>query len=477
MCLFYWPNSAVRLEFSILSKKYPFARFLAAFVAMPIVAFAQLSTPSSSPATQAISSQAISSGNSIYADAKPRLIQIRSLIKSTGNQSSIGSGFFVTADGLALTNYHVISQVALEPDTYRLEFEGADGQRGSLELVAFDVNNDLAAVRLQPADVSSGKFTKINPFKISSRAQSAKSDAGLQKGERLFAMGNPLDLGFTIVEGTYNSLVTKVYGDRIHFSGALNAGMSGGPTVDSRGEVVGVNVAKRLDGELVSFLVPARFAAQLLQKAQDAEPMDPKSALQSIGIQLTERQAIFAKDFQSAPRQSSRLGGFEVTELNVPWLSCWSRSNAEAEPKPKFFAAANSCNAGSDVYLANNWMTGAFRYAHRLVINESLNSRQIHHTLNEGMRLSGGATRRFTAVRCDQKFVAIDSKLAQRVTLCSRAYRQLDSIYDFSIHLTSQFGSEQSLISEMRLSGVGWDNGIKILDKFVRSVQFTGKTP
>ena len=44
-------------------------------------------------------------------------------------------------------------------------------------------------------------------------------------------MGNPLDLGFTIVEGTYNGFVEKSYNPRMHFTGAINPGMSGGPAV------------------------------------------------------------------------------------------------------------------------------------------------------------------------------------------------------------------------------------------------------
>src|SRR5262249_59386101 len=87
------------------------------------------------------------------------------------------------------------------------------------------------------------------------------------KGERLYSMGNPLDLGFTIVEGTYNGLVDRSYNERIHFSGAINPGMSGGPTVTADGHAVGINVSKQLGGELVSFLVPARFAATLLASA------------------------------------------------------------------------------------------------------------------------------------------------------------------------------------------------------------------
>ena len=49
--------------------------------------------------------------------------------------------------------------------------------------------------------------------------------------------------------------------------------MSGGPALDARGRVIGVNVAKRLDAEQVSFLVPAEFARALLDKARQAAPM------------------------------------------------------------------------------------------------------------------------------------------------------------------------------------------------------------
>lgn len=68
----------------------------------------------------------------IYAAAPPRLLQIRTLVADAGHQASIGSGFLVSADGLAITNYHVISQVVLEPKTYRLEYTAADGSRGEL---------------------------------------------------------------------------------------------------------------------------------------------------------------------------------------------------------------------------------------------------------------------------------------------------------------------------------------------------------
>ncbi len=56
-----------------------------------------------------------------------------------------------------------------------------------------------------------------------------------------------------MTEGTYNGLVQRSFYPRIFFGGALNPGMSGGPALDDAGQVVGVNVSKRLDGDLLSF--------------------------------------------------------------------------------------------------------------------------------------------------------------------------------------------------------------------------------
>jgi S1-C subfamily serine protease len=94
----------------------------------------------------------------IYAEARPSLLQIRTLVEAAGRQSSIGSGFLVSKDGLAVTNYHVVSQYALEPKTYRLEFARPDGTQGALKLLAIDVANDLAIVQLDGKDLPFLKF-------------------------------------------------------------------------------------------------------------------------------------------------------------------------------------------------------------------------------------------------------------------------------------------------------------------------------
>src|SRR5258708_26926837 len=194
---------------------------------------AQTATPPAAPSTE--SPQPLSTAaERVYESAKPRILQIRTLLQAAGRQSTLGSGFLVSADGLAITNYHVVSQFALDPKTYRLEYLAPDGAKGTLKLLAFDVAHDLALVKVERAGLP---YFEFDPRALQDR---------LPKGERIYAMGNPLDLGFTIIEGTYNGLVDQSYDERIHFSGAINPGMSGGPVAGTDGKIVGVNVAKCL---------------------------------------------------------------------------------------------------------------------------------------------------------------------------------------------------------------------------------------
>src|SRR5579871_2582587 len=426
------------------------------------------------PPAFAVSSS--SAAERIYAAAPPRLLQFRTLVTGAERPSSTGSGFLVTADGLAITNYHVVSQFAFDPRTYRLQYIAADGNRGDAALLAIDLANDLAIVRIDKRDA---------PFFAFDEAAIA---GGLPKGERLYSMGNPLDLGFTINDGIYNGLVERSYNERMHFTGALNPGMSGGPAVTADGLVVGVNVAKRTGVELVSFLVPARFAAVLLERVRDNSP--PPLASEGgeradfraeIGRQLAAWQAGLYKSFGDSGFRAIAFGPYQAPEATAPWFTCSAQTNAGAIPKPRASINSMSCRSDTSLYVAHDLSTGAIQLGHSFVATADLNQFQFAAVLSRQSQppLAGGGSFRkwYTAQRCHEDFVAAAQNRPPqahpplRVVWCAQAYREFDSLYDVALTAVTEDNGTHALVSRLALQAVGYDAAIALSKRFLEAVQ------
>ena len=408
------------------------------------------------------------SGQAVFAAARARLLQIRTLVTDADQQqSTIGSGFLVSSDGLAITNYHVVSQFALEPQSYQLFYTASDGSKGPLQVVAIDIANDLAVVRLDRQDM---------PF---FRLDAADSDKSLPKGERLFSMGDPLDLGFTIVEGTYNGLVDRSYTERIHFSGAINPGMSGGPAVTADGRVVGINVSKLLQSDLVSFLVPVWHAALLLQQARDAPPFSPSALRAEIGRQLLAWQdGLYAKILNDKFRVA-KFGPYLAPESTAPWFTCWAQTNADRVPKPRATVDTTSCTGDTTLFIASDLSTGLIYLTHSYVHSVDLNQFQFAAFLSAESRpppfSSRGGQRWHTDERCHEDFVAAteaNERPPLRVIWCARAYRQFAGLYDVSVMIVTEDRDRQALVSRLSLQGVSYDNAIAMARRLIGMVQW-----
>ena len=428
-------------------------------------AVAAIALTAAAQAPQADAPAPISSAaESVYAVARPRLLQIRTLVDRADRQASIGSGLIVTADGLALTNYHVVSQYALEPSTYRLEYVAPDGSRGPLKLQAIDIVNDLAVVRL---DKPSATFFEFDPRAIAGT---------MPKGERLFAMGNPLDLGFTIVEGTYNGLVDFSYNERIHFSGALNPGMSGGPTVTAAGRIAGINVAKMTRGELVSFLVPARFAAALVDKASRNPPLTPQDARAEITRQLTAWQAGFVEAVADKGFRPASFGPYRAPESAVPWLNCWAQTNADATPKPRAILDTTQCSSRTWLFVADDLQTGQIDFSHAHARSVDLNTFQFAAFVSKmapPSRTGGYGGKRMTQPRCHEDFVEFGSGAGGpvlRVVWCARAYREFEGLYDVSVTAVTEDRGREALISRLNMRGLTYANSLALGRSFLGAI-------
>jgi len=181
--------------------------------------------------------------------AGPAVVHI-AVERGSGRQGT-GSGFVVSADGLILTNSHVVNGAKA------LEVGLADGQRGRARLIGEDADSDVAVIRTD-GDLS------VPPIVLS-------DSKNIRVGQLAIAIGNPLGFEQTVTTGvvsaTGRSLRARsgrLIDDVIQTDAALNPGNSGGPLVDSTGRVIGVNTAVIMGAQGICFSVASNTALYVL---------------------------------------------------------------------------------------------------------------------------------------------------------------------------------------------------------------------
>ena len=218
--------------------------------------------------------------------------------------TEIGSGVIVAADGVIVTNNHVVDEAD------RIEVTLADGRRFVANLVGADEKRDLAVLRIDAADLPSATW--------------GDSDS-LEVGEMVWAIGNPYGLDRTLTYGIISAVgrrgvVGNTFGNFLQTDASINPGNSGGPLVDVHGSIMGITTAIAQPGSKgIGFAIPSNSARRVCDEIiRDGfvesgflgiQPEDPPAGYSSVSGAALVRAVI--------PNAPADLGGIMPGDLVV----------------------------------------------------------------------------------------------------------------------------------------------------------------
>ena len=399
------------------------------------------------------------STDKIFEQIKPSLLQIRIKLNSGNSIAGYGSGFFVSQTGLVITNYHVVSDIVMDPETYSLEYLKNDNTTGPLQIMAIDVRNDLAILQLK------NDKTPFLPL------QKTK----LNKGNRCYSLGNPLHIGMSIVEGTYNGSVATEYNEFFHFTGAINPGMSGGPVVTENGVVLGVNKAIRLDGQMVGYVIPASYVSALIDKANIIPPRPNSELRADLNEQILAYQKEITNKLLEKPFITIDIGhGYHVPEKLTDFFDCGGYHTNTADKN--YTINSTICTGNSAISVNEELYSAGITFSHDLIHSDHMGIKNFsslcalfyEHSSDSKNSLKDNVGR----YACKEDTVT-SRKSTMRVILCERQYKELDGLYDVLMKIATLNEQKTSLQSTAKFSGFSHENGKRLAKRYLESVTWT----
>jgi len=395
----------------------------------------------------------------VFAKYADRVVQVRVLGTSTGSRASIGSGFFVAADGLLVTNFHVVATYVWRPTAYRVEVGQRDDEARAAQVLDVDPVHDLAVLRVDGT----------------APAHFALSPGEPARGATLYSLGNPRDVGLSIVEGTFNGHVDGQLVEQYHFSGSLNPGVSGGPALDAEGRVVGVNVASM--GNQLSFLVPVGDVRALLDRVAAAGGKPVADLVARVQQATLAHQDAVAQELLAGPLPTTALGAWQVPGRWTKRLKEWGGPLNEDDPEDLFAVTGYDLRSNFSTYLRDDELTGAVRMRHRLYEPRGIGALQLYRRAGSSFsrtttETDGDAEDFHTSWKCRTR-VLEHRGTRLRAAVCLRAYRKLPGLYDLAARAMTFDSRAATVTSSFELYGFSAKNAQALVERYLEGFSWT----
>ena len=393
----------------------------------------------------------------IYEASSPSVYQIQIIDINSNEKSSIGSGFRFSKNNLFATNYHVIADAIAEPERFRIEFHKGNGDRGDLTVKAIDVAHDLAILQGKESD---------KPFL-------SLETSAMSKGDRIFSMGNPLDLGMTIVEGTYNGLIGDDRYQQVLLSAAFNQGMSGGPAFGSSGQVIGVNVA--IQGNDLSYLVPARYLIELAEEV--SRKKDTEEWQEIIQKQILKKYDHVIDKMADSKWSFEKFGSLMIPQnVSSATIKCWGEGKAEDIEDEQFYSYGTKwCQSVNNIHLSSGLKTGTIGYSFMWVKSESLNALEFSKRYSKEFANSyfypSATEKEVSNFDCQSNFIALADH-DWKATYCVRQYKKYSQFHDVFLVLAVLDGPKQGHLIRIGLAGLNESLATRFLRKFLGGIKW-----
>tara|TARA_B100000925_G_C22010120_1_gene475838 strand:- start:5196 stop:6458 length:1263 start_codon:yes stop_codon:yes gene_type:complete len=367
---------------------------------------------------------------------------------------SHGTGFPVRRDGYIATNYHVIDRVFSTENKYKISVN-IEGKIIDAEVINFDIVNDLALLKVNK------EFSTIFEVGIGE----------INNGERVYSLGYPKSLNFSIVDGIFNGENNPFGNDIFYVSSPLNSGMSGGPSVDEAGRLVGINVSILRKSNNISFLVPKRFLKSLLEeginKKYSSENLN--DYYQKIEESLLLKQESISEEFFTSIKRKDYLGFEYLTPSRI--FDCWEDKIKHSSGK--FDVYVNDCRLGFYSGYIDDKLIGMISVRNSFYDGSKLSSPGFMNIIKSDAFHSSFRfpTGKFVDSRVCREFLSKNkNNVNLKISFCVAKMRHHTKIFSGSLKLFSMTKKKKEMLSKVILHGFSKDFINKTFNQFIHGI-------